>query len=91
MTTDGFNKTVIRTETIDHVTFDVRPFGDRQSDAMDFYLHEVGMQINYGTFSAGKPIYLLYSRGTQWQITTMTWLKNVRAMGVPMNMREVDS
>jgi hypothetical protein len=91
VTADEFNKTVIRTEDSIRITFDVRPFGDRQGEAVDFYLHEVGMQINYGTFSTSKPIFVLYSRGTILPMTTHTWLKNLLARGVPVNLQEADS
>ena len=88
MTTEEFNKVAIRTEDTTRITFDVRPFGDRQAEAVDFYLHEVGMQINYGTFSTTRPIYVLYTKGIQFLPTTATWLQSVRARGVPMNLQE---
>jgi hypothetical protein len=39
MDMNEFNKAAVRTETASEITFDVRPFGDRQGDAVDSYLH----------------------------------------------------
>lgn len=91
VTTEEFNKTAIRTEDTIRITFDVRPFADRQGEAVDFYLHEIGMQILYGRFSTSKPIFVLYGCGTVFPLTTGTWLKNLLARGVPMNLQEADS
>lgn len=88
MTADEFNKTVKRTEDTTGIYFDVRPFGDREAEAMDWYLHEVGMQVNYGRFSTSKPIFVVYSRGLDLLDTTPTWLQNLFALGVPMNLKE---
>lgn len=34
-----FNSIAVRTEDTENVYFDLRPFGDRQSEAMDTYMH----------------------------------------------------
>jgi hypothetical protein len=90
MTAAEFNKTAIRTEDAIQITFDVRPFGDRQSEAVGFYLHEVGTAIGYGTLSIVKPIVLLYCPGTVFLLTTQPWLKSLASKGVPINLQEAD-
>jgi hypothetical protein len=49
MDSKEFNETGVRTET-DVVTFDVRPFGTKQGEAIDSYIHEVGMAVKMGVF-----------------------------------------
>ena len=86
MDTTEFNKTAVRTETPNQITFDVRPFGARQGEAVDFYLHEIGMQLNYGTFSTSRPIVVLCDANTTFPSTTNTWLAQVNARGVPVSI-----
>lgn len=45
MDMNEFNKTVARTEDDATVTFDVRPFGDRQGEALDSYLSNWSMAL----------------------------------------------
>jgi hypothetical protein len=44
-------------------TVDVRPFGDRQGEALDSYLHELGHLVASGTLSISKPIVVLHTKG----------------------------
>jgi C-terminal processing protease CtpA/Prc len=53
MEMNEFNDTAIRTEG-GHVYFDLRPFGNRQGEAMDSYLHEAVMSIQMGVSSFGQ-------------------------------------
>jgi hypothetical protein len=54
MDMNEFNSTAIRTEDREHVYFDLRPFGNRQGEAMDTYLHEAVMSIQMGVSSFGQ-------------------------------------
>jgi hypothetical protein len=90
MTAAEFNKTAIRTEDPIQITFDVRPFGTKQGEAVDFYLREVGMAIGFGTLSIVKPIVLLHGPGTVFLLTTRPWLKSLASKGVPINLQEAD-
>jgi hypothetical protein len=49
MDMNEFNGTAIRTEDSEHVYFDLRPFGNRQGEAMDSYLHQAVMSISDGS------------------------------------------
>jgi hypothetical protein len=60
MDINEFNRTVLRTEDTSTVTFDVRPCGNRQGEAIASYLHEVlmALRMNVGTFGP-RPTVLL--------------------------------
>ena len=90
MTATEFNETAIRTEDAVQITFDVRPFGDRQGEAVDFYLNDAGTAINFGTRSIVKPIVLLYGPGTVFLLTSRPWLKSLASKGVPINLQEAN-
>lgn len=89
MTSDEFNKTAIRTEDSNRITFDVRPFKERQGEAIDSYLHEVGMQMNYGVFSTSKPIVLVCERGTVYPATCHKWLSLLLQRELAIGIEEV--
>jgi hypothetical protein len=82
-----FNRVVIRTEDIDHVHFDLRPFGDRQAEAMDSYLHEAVVSIHIGVSSFGeRQIVLLTDASTVIPDSARTWLASLRASGVSVEV-----
>jgi hypothetical protein len=87
MDTNEFNKTALRTETSSQVIFDVRPFGDRQGEAIDSYLHSVGMAVQMNVFRHTKPIMLICDAQTVFPSTTQTWLGAVRAQGVDVSIQ----
>lgn len=59
MDSKEFNKTAVRTETDREVRFDVRPFRERQGEAIDSYLHDVLAQVQYGTMTPGRRTWVL--------------------------------
>jgi hypothetical protein len=87
MDTNEFNKTALRTETSSQVIFDVRPFGDRQGEAIDSYLHSVGMAVRMNIFRHNKPIILICDSNTSFPSTTETWLAAVRGQGVDVSIQ----
>jgi hypothetical protein len=91
LTIKEFNETVIRSEDTIRLTYDVRPFGTKQGEAVDCYLQEIGRAILRGGFETSKSIVVMYERGTVFPISTSKWLSQVRALGVPMNLQEADS
>ena len=91
MTHAEFERTAIRTEDTIQITLDVRPFADRQGEAVDFYLNDVGTAINFGTRSIVKPIVLLCSSGAVFLLSTHPRLRNLATRGVPVSLQEVDN
>lgn len=59
MDTKEFNSTAIRTETDTEVRVDVRPFGSRQGEAIDFYLHERVGGLQMGVDTGGSRVVVL--------------------------------
>ena len=83
MDMNEFNSTAIRTEDREHVYFDLRPFGNRQGEAMDTYLHEAVMSIQMGVSSFGqRQIVLLTDASTIIPDSARTWLANLQVSGV---------
>ncbi len=89
MDSKEFNKVVKRTETASSVIFDVRGFGPRQGEAIDSYLHDVGMAVQMNVFRHNKPIVLLCDSDTSFPATTETWLAGVRRQGVNVEIQHV--
>lgn len=83
MDMNEFNSTAIRTEDSGHVYFDLRPFGNRQGEAMDSYLHEAVMSIQMGVSSFGeRQIVLVADASMVIPDSARTWLASLQASGV---------
>jgi hypothetical protein len=83
MDMNEFNKTAVRTEDSEHVYFDLRPFGNRQGEAMDSYLHEAVMSIQMGVSSFGaRQIVLLTDASVVIPDSARTWLASLQESGV---------
>ena len=89
MDSTEFNKGAKRTETASSVIFDVRGFGAKQGEAVDSYLHDVGMAVQMNAFRHNKPIILLCDSGTSFPSTTDTWLAAVRRRRVNVEIQQV--
>jgi hypothetical protein len=86
-----FNATAIRTETTEELTLDVRPFGEKQGEAIDSYLHDLAQSVQYGVASSqSKPWVLIYDPSAVIPQSTQGWLKNLAASGRVIEMRSVD-
>ncbi|MHB8526666.1 MAG: hypothetical protein ACYDD2_10985 [Candidatus Acidiferrales bacterium] len=90
MNAGEFNVGVLKTEDDSKVTLDVRPFGQRQGEAIDSYLHDVGMALQMNAFRQTKPIVVVCDSGTIFPATTKTWLAEVRRRGVDVAVQSVD-
>lgn len=77
-----FRDKVLRTETHSTVTFDLRPFGDRQAEAIDCFLHDAGMAVQMKRFRPTKAIILVCDPGTVFSAATDMWLANMQSRGV---------
>jgi len=89
MTANEFNQTAIRTETPTEVQFDVRPFGNRQGQAIDSYLHEVLAQHGYGTVTPGTRTWvLLHDSTAKIPQSAHDWLASLAAKGFSIEIRQ---
>ena len=59
MTADDFKKTAVRTETDAAITYDIRPFGDAQQEAVGVYLGELAFRLSMNTLKPTKSVVLL--------------------------------
>ena len=90
MDSKEFNQGAKRTETASSVIFDVRGFGVRQGEAIDSYLHDVGMAVQMNVFRHTKPILLQCDAETVFPATTATWLASVQALGVDVQIQRME-
>lgn len=87
MDMNEFNKTVVRSEDSAHVYFDLRPFGNRQEEAMDSYLHEAVVSIHAGVDSFGdRQVVLITDASTAIPSSARTWLTSLQAAGVSVSV-----
>lgn len=87
MYSNEFHEKVLRTETDSILTLDVRPFGDRQSEAIDSYLHDVGMAVQMNVSRPTKRIVLVCDSETVFPGTTDMWLANMQGRGVAIEIQ----
>jgi hypothetical protein len=87
MYTNEFRENVLRTETNSTLTLDVRPFGDRQGEAIDSYLHDVGMAVQMNRFRPSKAIVLVCDSGVVFPATAHMWLANMQSRGVAIEIQ----
>lgn len=89
MDMNEFNATAVRTADATTITLDVRPFGDRQGEAVDSYLHERVMHLNTtGIGTTPKPVVLLCDSSAQIPSSAFTWLANLNAGGQATEIRQ---
>jgi hypothetical protein len=87
MDMNEFNKTVVRSEDSEHVFFDLRPFGKRQAEAMDLYLHEAVVSIEVGVSTFGeRQVVLVTDASTVIPGSARTWLAKLQAEGVSVSV-----
>jgi len=90
MNINEFNDKAVRTEDARTVTFDVRPFGDKQGEAIDSYLHArlMAFQMNVGGFGP-RLVVLLCDSTTKIPSSARAWLDELNARGVATEIRTV--
>jgi hypothetical protein len=88
MDANEFNATAVRAENPTTITFDVRPFGDKQGEAVDSYLHQrlMMLQMNAGGFGP-RLVVLLCDPKASIPTTANSWLAELNARGVPTEVR----
>lgn len=87
MYTKEFEQKVLRTETDSAIIFDVRPFRERQGEAIDSYLHDAGMAVQMNIFKPVKSIILVCDPETVFPATTEMWLANMQSRGVAIEIQ----
>ena len=71
--------------------YDVRPFGNRQGEAVDFFLQELDADVRDARRSTAKQIIVLRDRRLVVMTTSMPRIKHLKAVGVPLNFKEEDN
>src|SRR6202042_1080580 len=89
MDSKEFDATAVRSETPTTVSFDLRPFGDRQVEAIDSYLRGIGMALQMNVFRHDKPIVVTCSSGAAIPSSVDTLLANLRHQGVAIEINLV--
>jgi hypothetical protein len=87
MDMNEFNATAVRTENPNAITFDVRPFGDRQGEAVDSYLHAALGAVQMGVSTFQRPVIVLCDSTAAIPDSASTWLATLNAQGVAMEIR----
>jgi hypothetical protein len=64
MTLEDFYKIAKRTEDSRCITWDARPFGNRQAEAVCLYLYEISASIRNATLPESKAIVILTDYGS---------------------------
>ena len=59
MTADVFRERALRSETETAITYDLRPFGDEQQEAVATYLGELVFRLSIKALKPTKPVVLL--------------------------------
>jgi hypothetical protein len=91
MTRDEFNKIVIRTEDAAGETWDLRPFQGQQSKAFEHFLQDIDTQLRDGTITNEKRIIVLHDSRLVMSLLTLTQIKLLQALGVPLDFKIEDS
>lgn len=88
MNVDEFNRIAIRTEDSASITFDVRPFGDRQSEAIDAYLtgYMSSLQAHVAPLHS-RLVIVLCDPGTQLIGNSQRFLQLLNAQGRAIEIR----
>jgi len=83
-----FQEKVLRIESDSELILDVRPFGDRQGEAIDSYLRDLGMAVQMKKVRPTKPIVLVCHSNSVFPSTTDMWLANMQTRGVAIEIQQ---
>ena len=91
MDMDEFKATAVRTEDAEHVYWDVRPFGDKQAEAIESYLHASLMSIQMGVSSFGSRTIVWLHDGKTGPLPPSigTWTDELEARGVIVQTMQI--
>lgn len=89
MDMNEFNKTAVRTEDHATITFDVRPFGDRQGEAVDSFLTNWMMSLQANVASPpSRPLVVLCDSATVVTTNAERFLQLLKAKGIAIEIRK---
>ncbi len=86
-----FYQIVLHSEDTVWEMYDIRPFAERQGEALDCFLHKIETEVNGGTFSVSKPICVLHDSRIVFLFSSVEWIKHLKAVGVPLNFKEAET
>lgn len=85
-----FKATARRSENESTITYDVRPFGNRQGEAADWYLHERLAQLEMGAGGFGpRLVVVLCDSKAEIPSSANRWLAGLNAKGAPHEIQRV--
>jgi len=86
-----FNAGVIITQTATEVLRDLRPFSDRQGEAIDSYLHDLLAQAEHGGIDPGQKLWVLLHDSTAViPQSAYVWFANLESSGFGLEIRLVE-
>jgi hypothetical protein len=90
MTADEFDGTVLQGMSGSAFVCDVRPFGDRQAEAVDYYIQNIIEKIESREplFTNAESIVVWCDRGTCFQFSTIESYRNLWRAGFPVKIEE---
>jgi hypothetical protein len=90
MTTDEFDGTVLQGKSGSAFVCDVRPFGKRQAEALDYYLQNVIKKIESREpfLTDAESIVVRCDRGTCFQFSTIESYRKLWRAGFPIKIEE---
>ena len=91
MTQDEFNETVIRSEDTANEIWDLRPFEGQQSKAFEYLLQDIDSRRRDATLATKKRIIVLHDSRLVMSLQTLSWIKRLQALGVPLDFKIEDS
>jgi hypothetical protein len=81
----------MRTENTVGETWDLRPFEEQQSKAFECFLQEIDAQLRDGTLASEKRIIVLHDSRLVMSLLTLTRIKELLALCVPLDFKIEDS
>jgi len=88
MTADEFYKTALVSD--DGRIIDVRPFGKRQAESVDFYLQDIATRVKEQSLSLSRDQSVLVrcDHGTCFHYSTMDYYRQLWTAGFPIRIEE---
>lgn len=88
MTSEAFRQTAVRTESDTVITYDVRPFGDKQQEAVAAYLGELVFRLSMNALSPAKGVRLLVDNRFVSLPQLDGFIEKLREAGLAVEIKE---
>jgi hypothetical protein len=82
-----FSRTAPRIEDESSITFDLRPFGNRQGEVADWFLHEQAALRTIGIKFSPKLLVLVCDAKAEIPDTVNEWLSGLSRLGSPHRLQ----